>query len=115
MQHAMTIHCCQVLTHVQPWLPSSASQAQAPQKAYFTKPVLWLESPPATADTTGRHVCAVSAQADLLLPQNPESTKPSPVLQCAEDPVPIGVGYLAQYIVKPLLGYCIAKVPLQQI
>ena len=32
------------------------------------------------------------------------------VLQCAADPVPIGVGYLAQYIVKPLLGYVIAKV-----
>ena len=32
------------------------------------------------------------------------------MLQCAADPVPIGVGYLAQYIVKPLLGYVIAKV-----
>ncbi len=32
------------------------------------------------------------------------------MLQCAKDPVPIGVGYLAQYIVKPLLGYGIAKV-----
>ena len=31
-------------------------------------------------------------------------------LQCAQNPVPIGVGYLAQYIVKPLLGYGIAKV-----
>lgn len=31
-------------------------------------------------------------------------------LQCAQNPVPIGVGYLAQYIVKPLLGYAIAKV-----
>ncbi len=27
-----------------------------------------------------------------------------------KNPVPIGVGYLAQYIVKPLLGFCIAKV-----
>jgi len=32
--------------------------------------------------------------------------------QCMKNPVPIGVGYLAQYIVKPLLGFCIAKVPL---
>ena len=32
------------------------------------------------------------------------------MVQCAADPVPIGVGYLAQYIVKPLLGYVIAKV-----
>ncbi len=32
------------------------------------------------------------------------------MVQCAKDPVPIGVGYLAQYIVKPLLGYGIAKV-----
>lgn len=31
-------------------------------------------------------------------------------VQCAADPVPIGVGYLAQYIVKPVLGYVIAKV-----
>ena len=31
--------------------------------------------------------------------------------QCAKNPVPIGVGYLAQYIVKPLLGFTIAKVP----
>ncbi|BDA41888.1 probable sodium/metabolite cotransporter BASS1, chloroplas [Coccomyxa sp. Obi] len=30
--------------------------------------------------------------------------------QCMKNPVPIGVGYLAQYIVKPLLGYAIAKV-----
>ncbi len=30
--------------------------------------------------------------------------------QCMKNPVPIGVGYLAQYIVKPLLGYLIAKV-----
>lgn len=30
--------------------------------------------------------------------------------KCAQNPVPIGVGYLAQYIVKPLLGYGIAKV-----
>ncbi|KAL0017967.1 hypothetical protein WJX77_001251 [Trebouxia sp. C0004] len=29
--------------------------------------------------------------------------------KCAKNPVPIGVGYLAQYIVKPLLGYGIAK------
>ena len=28
-----------------------------------------------------------------------------------KNPVPIGVGYLAQYIVKPLLGFTIAKVP----
>lgn len=27
-----------------------------------------------------------------------------------KNPVPIGVGYLAQYIVKPLLGFLIAKV-----
>lgn len=33
-----------------------------------------------------------------------------PELQCAQNPIPIGVGYLAQYIVKPLLGYGIAKV-----
>lgn len=32
------------------------------------------------------------------------------VMQCMKNPVPIGVGYLAQYIVKPLLGFCIAKV-----
>ena len=31
-------------------------------------------------------------------------------VQCMKNPVPIGVGYLAQYIVKPLLGFCIAKV-----
>ena len=31
-------------------------------------------------------------------------------MQCMKNPVPIGVGYLAQYIVKPLLGFCIAKV-----
>lgn len=30
--------------------------------------------------------------------------------QCLKNPVPIGVGYLAQYIVKPLLGFLIAKV-----
>ncbi|KAK9822155.1 hypothetical protein WJX81_000329 [Elliptochloris bilobata] len=30
--------------------------------------------------------------------------------QCMKNPVPIGVGYLAQYIVKPLLGFGIAKV-----
>ncbi|CAL5219136.1 g912 [Coccomyxa viridis] len=30
--------------------------------------------------------------------------------QCMKNPVPIGVGYLAQYIIKPLLGFCIAKV-----
>ncbi len=35
------------------------------------------------------------------------------MVQCAKDPVPIGVGYLAQYIVKPLLGYGIAKVLFQ--
>lgn len=29
--------------------------------------------------------------------------------QCLRNPVPIGVGYLAQYIVKPLLGFAIAK------
>jgi BASS family bile acid:Na+ symporter len=29
--------------------------------------------------------------------------------QCLKNPVPIGVGYLAQYIVKPLLGFAIAK------
>ncbi|KAK9803645.1 hypothetical protein WJX72_007999 [[Myrmecia] bisecta] len=28
--------------------------------------------------------------------------------KCASNPVPIGVGYLAQYIIKPLLGYAIA-------
>ena len=27
-----------------------------------------------------------------------------------KNPVPIGVGYLAQYIIKPFLGFCIAKV-----
>ena len=32
------------------------------------------------------------------------------VMQCMKNPVPIGIGYLAQYIVKPLLGFCIAKV-----
>ncbi len=32
------------------------------------------------------------------------------MLQCAQNPVPIGVGYLAQYIIKPLLGFMIAKV-----
>ena len=32
------------------------------------------------------------------------------VLQCMKNPVPIGVGYLAQYIIKPLLGFAIAKV-----
>ena len=31
-------------------------------------------------------------------------------LQCMKNPVPIGVGYLAQYIIKPLLGFAIAKV-----
>ena len=31
-------------------------------------------------------------------------------MQCMKNPVPSGVGYLAQYIVKPLLGFCIAKV-----
>ena len=31
-------------------------------------------------------------------------------MQCSQNPVPIGVGYLAQYIVKPLLGWAIAKV-----
>lgn len=30
-----------------------------------------------------------------------------------KNPVPIGVGYLAQYIIKPFLGFCIAKVGLQ--
>ena len=30
-----------------------------------------------------------------------------------KNPVPIGVGYLAQYIVKPFLGFCIAKVGFQ--
>lgn len=29
--------------------------------------------------------------------------------QCLKNPVPIGVGYLAQYIVKPLLGFAIAR------
>eukprot|EP00891_Asterochloris_glomerata_P000476 jgi/Astpho2/476/e_gw1.00011.83.1_t len=29
--------------------------------------------------------------------------------KCSANPVPIGVGYLAQYIVKPLLGWAIAK------
>ena len=31
-------------------------------------------------------------------------------MQCMKNPVPIGVGYLAQYIIKPLLGFAIAKV-----
>ena len=35
----------------------------------------------------------------------------SAAAQCMKNPVPIGVGYLAQYIVKPLLGFMIAKVP----
>ena len=36
---------------------------------------------------------------------------PSPaVVQCASNPVPIGVGYLGQYLIKPLLGFLIAKV-----
>lgn len=30
--------------------------------------------------------------------------------QCMESPVPILVGYLAQYIIKPALGVLIAKV-----
>ena len=34
------------------------------------------------------------------------------LVQCMKNPVPIGIGYLAQYIVKPLLGFCIAKVGL---
>ena len=34
-------------------------------------------------------------------------------LQCMKNPVPIGVGYLAQYIIKPFLGFCIAKVGVQ--
>ena len=38
-------------------------------------------------------------------------TKRRVLVQCAKNPVPIGVGYLAQYIVKPLLGFMIAKVP----
>jgi BASS family bile acid:Na+ symporter len=29
--------------------------------------------------------------------------------ECMKNPVPIGVGYLAQYIIKPLLGYAIAQ------
>lgn len=29
--------------------------------------------------------------------------------QCAKQPAPILVGYLAQYLLKPLLGFCIAK------
>ena len=31
-------------------------------------------------------------------------------LQCLKRPEPIGVGYAAQYIIKPFLGYTIAKV-----
>ena len=34
-------------------------------------------------------------------------------LQCMKNPVPIGVGYLAQYIIKPFLGFCIAKAGVQ--
>jgi len=30
-------------------------------------------------------------------------------VQCAGNPVPIGVGYLCQYLIKPLLGFIIAK------
>lgn len=33
-------------------------------------------------------------------------------MQCASNPVPIGVGYLGQYLIKPLLGFLIAKVSL---
>ena len=33
-------------------------------------------------------------------------------LQCLKQPVPILVGYLAQYIVKPVLGFAIARVSL---
>ena len=29
--------------------------------------------------------------------------------QCASNPVPIGVGYLCQYLIKPMLGFIIAK------
>lgn len=32
------------------------------------------------------------------------------VMQCLKQPVPILVGYLAQYIVKPVLGWAIARV-----
>ena len=45
--------------------------------------------------------------------RNVGMSRPDTVLwgtQCMSNPVPIGVGYLAQYIVKPLLGYLIAKV-----
>jgi BASS family bile acid:Na+ symporter len=31
-------------------------------------------------------------------------------VQCMKNPIPIGVGYLAQYLVKPFLGFMIAKV-----
>jgi len=31
-------------------------------------------------------------------------------VQCAGNPVPIGVGYLCQYLIKPMLGFIIAKV-----
>lgn len=31
-------------------------------------------------------------------------------MQCMKRPEPIGVGYAAQYIIKPVLGYSIAKV-----
>lgn len=41
----------------------------------------------------------------------------SPGVQCASNPVPIGVGYLGQYLIKPLLGFLIARVspPAQQL
>ena len=31
-------------------------------------------------------------------------------LQCLKRPEPIGVGYAAQYVIKPLLGFVISKV-----
>jgi len=31
-------------------------------------------------------------------------------MQCIKRPEPIGVGYAAQYIIKPLLGFLITKV-----
>ena len=30
-------------------------------------------------------------------------------MQCASNPIPIGVGYLCQYLIKPMLGFIIAK------
>jgi bile acid:Na+ symporter, BASS family len=32
-----------------------------------------------------------------------------PLPQCLSNPIPIGVGYLCQYALKPILGFCIAK------